>query len=236
VLGHRGARHAAPENTLLAFEKAFRERADGFELDVRLDGSGAVIVLHDVTLERVTRKRDRRPAEALTTAELSRIDVGGGERVPTLASVLAFARAHDLRVNIELKHDVSSPATLIRGVVALVRDFPDAPERLILSCFHPLVVYRLARELSHVPIAWLVHAKQRVLRFAPGWRRLGAVAVHPEHPLLTPLRMARLRAAGAVVNTWTVNDPERARVLADLGVDAIISDNPGAILQALGGT
>lgn len=231
VFGHRGARHAAPENTLRAFEKAVSEGADGVELDVRLDGSGSVIVLHDVTLERVTGKRDRRRAEALTTSELSHIDVGEGERVPTLAAVLSFARPLDLRINIELKHDVSSRPALIQRVAELVREFPDAPERLILSCFHPFVVHGLVQALPHVPVAWLVHAKQRVLRFAPGWKRLGAVGVHPEHLLVTPARLARLHHAGAIVNVWTVNDLERARFLAELGVDAIISDTPGAVLE-----
>jgi glycerophosphoryl diester phosphodiesterase len=47
VLGHRGARHAAPENTLRAFELARTEGADGVELDVRIDANGEVIVLHD---------------------------------------------------------------------------------------------------------------------------------------------------------------------------------------------
>ena len=50
VLGHRGARHAAPENTLKAFDMAAAEGADGVELDVRLCQSGEVIVLHDPTL------------------------------------------------------------------------------------------------------------------------------------------------------------------------------------------
>jgi len=78
VLGHRGARHAAPENTLAAFELARTEGADGIELDVRLDGSGRVIVLHDPTLVRVTRGADTRHAEDIPSRELSRLDVGKG--------------------------------------------------------------------------------------------------------------------------------------------------------------
>ncbi|HEY6556751.1 MAG TPA: glycerophosphodiester phosphodiesterase family protein [Polyangiaceae bacterium] len=233
VLGHRGARHAAPENTLAAFELAAREGADGFELDVRLDGSGRVIVLHDTNLARVTGNRDRRAAEGVSSAELSLVDVGSGERVPELREVLEFTRSRALRVNVELKHDVRNRRELVSKVQSLIGTLPDAPDWILLSCFHPAIVLRLARALPHVPVAWLVHKQQHVLRRAPAWRLLGAVGVHPEHPLITPARLVALRAGGALVNTWTVNDPERAAALAELGVDAIISDTPGAILARL---
>jgi glycerophosphoryl diester phosphodiesterase len=233
VLGHRGARHAAPENTLRAFELAATEGADGFELDVRLDGSDVPVVVHDTTLARVTQNRDCRTVANIPTRELARVDVGGGEAVPTLASVLDFARSKNLRVNVELKHDVPAPARLVTRVVELVRAEPNAPDWLILSCFHPLVVTKLARALPHVPVAWLVHKQQRVLKHAPGFSLLGAVALHPEHVLVTEPLLARFRRLGALINVWTVNDPARARVLSELGVDAIISDNPGAILAEL---
>ena len=235
MLGHRGARHAAPENTLAAFELAAREGADGIELDVRLDGSDEVIVLHDTTLARVTGNRDRRVAERVTSDALSHVDVGSGERVPSLRDVLEFSRSRGLRVNVELKHDVSRRRLLVAKIGELIGSLPDAPEWILLSCFHPVVVLRLSRALPQIPVAWLVHKQQHVLRRAPAWRLLGAVGVHPEHVLITPARLAALRAGGALVNTWTVNEPERAAALAELGVDAIISDNPGRVLARLNG-
>ena len=72
-----------------------------------------------------------------------------------------------------------------------------------------------------------------MLKHAPAWTLLGAIGVHPEHTLITAARLARLKSAGALVNTWTVNDPERAEILAKLGVDAIITDTPGAVLSRL---
>jgi glycerophosphoryl diester phosphodiesterase len=60
VLGHRGARHAAPENTHAAFELSRHEGGAGVELDVRLVKTGQIVVLHDPTLGRVTGNADRR--------------------------------------------------------------------------------------------------------------------------------------------------------------------------------
>lgn len=232
VLGHRGARHAAPENTLEAFELARREGADGVELDARLDGNGEVIVLHDATLTRVTRGGERRHAEAISSAEMARLDVGSGARVPLLSDVLEWARGHEQRLNIELKSDVRNRALLLRQVERVVRRSSTLP-CLIFSSFHPYFVWWLARRLPDLPRAWLVHEKQHILRYAPGLRRLGANALHPEHTLVTAARVSKLKSMNQLINVWTVNDPERARELARLGVDAIISDVPGQILSAL---
>ena len=231
MLGHRGARHAAPENTLAAFELAKAEGADGIELDIRLDGSGEVIVLHDPTLSRVTNGADARHAEAIPSRELGRLDVGSGERVPRLADVLDWARSSGQRVNVELKSDVNNHRLLLRRVSDLMRNQP-LPD-LIFSSFNPHFVWWLARHLPELPRAWLVHRGQRVLKSAPGYRLLGANAVHPEQSLVTARMSERIKQCGTLLNVWTVNSPERARELQALGVDAIISDEPGKILSAL---
>ncbi len=231
MLGHRGARHAAPENTLAAFDLALREGADGSELDVRLDGSGQAIVLHDPTLTRVTQGSERRHVENISSTELARLDVGSGERVPLLRDVLIWAREHGQRLNVELKHDVRNRALLLREVLSVVSGAP--LPCLIFSSFHPYFVWWLARHLPLLPRAWLVHDKQYLLKYARGSRLIGANAIHPQHTLVTAARVARAKRTGAVCNVWTVNEPARARALAGLGVDAIISDVPGQIVSAL---
>jgi glycerophosphoryl diester phosphodiesterase len=231
VLGHRGARHAAPENTLAAFELARNEGADGIELDVRLDGGGQVIVLHDPLLTRVTSNAETRHAEDIPSAELSRLNVGAGERVPLLSEVLAWAHQYGQRVNVELKSDVRNRTLLLSQVAQVVRSSPLPP--LLFSSFHPYFVWWLARHLPDLPRAWLVHEKQQVFKYAPGFAALGANAVHPQHTLVTAQRVQRTHAEHALLNVWTVNDAARAQTLASFGVDAIITDEPGKILNAL---
>jgi glycerophosphoryl diester phosphodiesterase len=234
VLGHRGARERAAENTLAAFDLALDEGAAGVELDVRLALDDEIVVIHDLSLERVTGGRDRRRVERTSSAELAGVDVGGGEGVPRLAQVFDWAAKRSALVNVELKHDGRRTRELVPRVVALVRSRPNLEGKVLLSCFHPSVVRRLATLAPELPVAWLVHRRQAVLRDAPGWKMLGAVGVHPEHVLVTASRVARWHRGGALVNVWTVNDPAAARRLAALGVDTIISDVPGKILAALG--
>jgi glycerophosphoryl diester phosphodiesterase len=232
VLGHRGVPHAAPENTLRSFELARSEGADGVEFDVRLDASGEVVVIHDRTLSRVTAQASRARVDQLSTAELRAHDVGLGERVPLLDEVLAWARDHDLCVNIELKSDRESRRNLVRAVVERLRAGPDLRERVLLSSFDPLAVSALARALPEHPVGWLVHDEQRFFKWGFGRRLLGAVALNPQHTLLTPGRIRRWKLGGGLVNTWTVNEPSSALVYAELGIDTVISDVPGRIVAA----
>jgi glycerophosphoryl diester phosphodiesterase len=235
VLGHRGARHAAPENTLLAFELARREGADGVELDVRLDRDRRVIVLHDTTLARVSGGVEPRAAEALALAELARVDVGQGERVPLLADVLAWARECGMRVNVELKSDVRERRALLAGVARCVRASGLAHEQLLFSSFHPAFVRGLAWLLPAHPHAWLFEARQKLLRATAFADLLGASGVNPQSLLVNAGSVARWKTRGYAVSTWTVNHDGEARRVAALGVDTVISDRPGAILSALAG-
>jgi len=237
VLGHRGARHASPENTHAAFELARSEGAAGIELDVRLVKSGEVVVLHDQTLARVTNGADRRAVEQLTWTETRSADVGKGERVPLLSDVLDWAETHEQLVNVEVKSDVRRRRDLLRGVIALLSAHRYAARGVLLSSFDPRFIWRLSRALPGIPSAFLFHTKSPMARAAAlvgaaTFSRLGARAVHPEHALVTEQRMQAWRSKNALVGVWTVNDVARARVLSTLGVDYLVSDNPGSILAA----
>jgi len=238
VLGHRGARHAAPENTHAAFELARVEGAAGVELDVRLAKSGEVVVLHDPTLSRVTNRADTRAVEQLTWAETRSADIGRGERVPLLSDVLDWASAHQLLVNVEVKSDVKRRRDLLHGVRDLLQRHAYAERGVVLSSFDPRFVWFLARALPQIPAAFLFHTKSPMARAAAlvgaaTFSRLGARAVHPEQVLVTEQRMQAWRSKKALVGVWTVNDEARAKALSALGVDYLVSDRPGAVSKAL---
>ena len=239
VIGHRGVRAtkerldtAAPENTLAAFEQAFREGAEGVELDVRVCATGELVVLHDPTLAHVTAGADARAAIDLDPRELARVPLAQGASIPLLTEVLAFARAHRLPVNVELKRDVPSRAAVVKAAARLLGSW-DPTHPILVSSFDPVMLAGFAWLAPRVRRAMLVHPQQ--------WRRTALLAAHPlrvdavhlEHTLATPERVARLHAAGKLVNAWTVNDVDEARRLATAGVDGLITDVPARIRAAL---
>ncbi|MGK3992523.1 glycerophosphodiester phosphodiesterase [Sorangium sp. So ce1024] len=233
VLGHRGVRGegAPPENTLAAFEEAAAQGADGLELDVRVCGSGELVALHDPDLERVTRGADARHAAALRWDELRQVDLGG-DRVPLLSEVLAFARGRRLAVNVEMKRDVPDRAAVVRATARLLRAW-DPRHAVLVSSFDPFMLASFGVMAPAIPRALLVHRSRyhdAAVRLAPA---LGAFAAHIERTIASPERIALLKRQGRVVNVWTVNDPREARDLAELGVDGLITDAPRRIRDAL---
>ncbi len=207
------------------------------ELDVRLDGSRDVIVLHDRTLGRVTGREDR-DVETVRTSELGAVSLAGGERIPLLRDVLHWAVQRDVCVNIELKPDVSRRDWLVRRVAALAHRVPAAPARLILSSLDPGILAKLRRLAPEIPRAWVIAPAQQKYWREPllpglGGPGLGPVGAHPHFSLIDEARVAAVHRRGSILNVWTVNGATDARQLAAWGVDGIITDDPSGIVDAL---
>ncbi len=232
VWGHRGTRGAGKpsENTLTAMRLALTQGAGGIELDVRLCKSGEVIVLHDVDLQRMAGVALR--AQDATLAELQALDLGRGERLPTLldAMSLVLGSASEARLNIELKPDVPSRRALVEAVAQCIETQPAAARmRILVSSFSPAICAAMRKRLRDIDIGFLYEREPD----APN-RPDGIAIVHPHHALLDKAYVAAMHAQGIAVNTWTVNDPSRAKLLAVAGVDGIITDDVPAILDAVG--
>jgi len=107
ILGHRGYRKKFPENTMLAFAKAYKYGADGIECDVQKTKDGEYIIFHDDELSRIT---GRKGLVAVTTYKIiKKLDAGRGEPVPHISQFLD-SLPRDKFINIELKEETLTPA------------------------------------------------------------------------------------------------------------------------------
>lgn len=214
---------------MAAFEAAIRSGADGIELDVQLTGCGELVVFHDDDLSRLCGD-DRRVAE-LSWDELSQFQVEG-KPIPRLRDVLRALP--DSLINIEMKrHPISKARTLVRNTLDAV-EAHRAVGRVLLSSFDPRLLGLACAIDAKVPRA-LLYARQQGMPLRRGWSSilLALSAVHPEHVLVTPASLKRAHRRGYRVNTWTVDDPDRLRELARIGVDALICNDPSAALKAI---
>lgn len=230
VYAHRGASRDALENTLAAFRRAAELGADGVELDAWRCRGGEVIVFHDEDLRRLAGRPER--VMDLSLAELRAVTLRGGARIPTLAEVLE--EVAPLRVNVELKAPRALASRGLARAVAAELARCGATGRTIVSSFNPLTLLAFRMAAPRIPAGLLVHTEQR-RPLREGWAAgpLGCVAIHPEAALVTAARMARWRRAGLAVNVWTVDEPDEAARLAALGVNAIITNDPAAMLATL---
>ncbi len=235
ILGHRGASADFPENTLPAFEAAVAQKADGVELDVMRCASGELVVCHDEELSRLAR----RPWVVARTPwwKLKRADVGSPlgfapARIPLLDEVLDAVPA-PLSVNVELKcEDVDDRGLAIAVGALLARRGEGA--RIFVSSFNPLCLARLAAAYPDVKRGLLIDPDRAWFPQAWVWQPLvGRDSVHPHHAACTEERVGFWHARGLKVAAWTVDDAARGRALAAMGVDVLITNQPGRMLAQL---
>lgn len=236
VIAHRGASQYAPENTLAAFELAADQGAEAIECDAKLTRDGAIVLMHDDTVDRTSsghgavRRFDLKAIRAL--------DAGAwfdprfkGQRVPTLEEAARLWVSRALLPQIEIKPCPGRAAETGAAVAAAAAKlWPKHLPRPLLSSFAMLSL-RTAREAApSLPRAWLSE------RLPWDWQRrierLGCVALHCNHKHLTEAAARRVKDAGLALRCYTVNDPDRARRLFGWGVDAVFTDCPDRILPA----
>lgn len=231
LVGHRGAAARAPENTAAAIRAAARAGAHMVELDVQMTRDGRLVLLHDRRLGRTTSGTGT--VRAARYRELAQLDAGAwfhprfsGERILLAAQALRLARRRRLWVNLELKRTARRERLLL-AVKRLLRRL--GTRRLLLSSFDPALLRPLG---PHRRALIASRQADRSLRQAA---RLGCVAWHPHHALLTPARILRAHQAGLRVHAWTVGRAALARRLLRWGVDGVFSDDPGRLARWIRG-
>ncbi|MDH3679763.1 MAG: glycerophosphodiester phosphodiesterase [Acidimicrobiia bacterium] len=222
VIGHRGASATHPENTIEAFRAAAEQGAHGVELDVRRSADDVLVVFHDAHLP------DGRVVRDVASADLP-------PTIPTLAEALEACA--DSWINIEVKNmpddpDYDSEHGLSVAVAGLILAF-DASDRVIVSSFDISSVDRIRSIDPTIPTAWLVWGGADPGSLIDRSVAHGLQAIHPSDLLVDESFVRRAHDAGLAVNVWTVDDPDRIRQLAALGVDGIITNAPADALDAL---
>jgi len=222
IIAHRGAAGAAPENTMASVRRAIADGTDWIEIDVQETADGEVVVIHDSDLMKLAGV-DLRVWEA-TMAQLAQIDVGSwfapefsGERVPTLAEVLAEVKGRS-KLIVELKY-YGHDQQLEQRVVDLIEAAGMREDTMIMS-------------LEYAGI-------QKVRSLRPDWKigllsaralgdltRLDADFLAVSAALASPALVQSAHATGKEVFVWTVNDALSMSQTMSLGVDGVITDEP----------
>jgi glycerophosphoryl diester phosphodiesterase len=228
LLGHRGSPRAKHENTLESFKLALESGLDGIELDVQRSLNGVLVVCHDFFLP------DGRLIAALNDHEIMKFDLPGGLCVPTLEAVLSWAKATGAYVNVEIKSEAMTSDGREIETVRLIERL-GLGEQVIISSFNPASIVRVRLANSRLETALLYDNEAgspwylEDAKLAPV---LGVKAIHPHHSLVTLELIARAKSRGWRVNVWTVNDLELGIKLLEMGVDALIGDDPAILLEA----
>lgn len=224
VIGHRGARGHAPENTLLGIDTGIALGAPWVEFDVQLHPSGALLVFHDLTLDRTTNGSGFLADQPL--AALRALDAGAGQTIPTLQEVLDLVDQR-VGVNIELK----SAGGTAEAVAAVIRSYVDAGwpvDKFLVSSFHLPELWEFKQLAPEIPIGALLCGVP--LDWAGCALELGAATLNLSSEFVDPRLVADAHAHGIKVYVYTVNDVAEMRLLRRMGVDGVFTDHPDRAL------
>lgn len=251
VHGHRGARAQRPENTLPAFEYAISVGVDVLELDLAVTKDNILVVSHDPTMNPAicSGGKAHTPIRQMTLAELRAWDCGAkqnpnfpkqqpvpGTRVPTLEEVLALAPKGKFEYNIETKifkakpELTPSPEEFARLVYDAVHRHK-LESRVIVQSFDFRTLHAMKKLDPSIRLSAL---HEGIFKdYEDLARESGASIISPHYLLVSKEKVERAHKAGLQVVPWTANTPDQWDKLIAAQVDAIISDDPAALIAHL---
>jgi glycerophosphoryl diester phosphodiesterase len=247
IIAHRGASALAPENTLAAFRKAIEDGADGIEFDVRIAKDGVPVVFHDSTLRRMVKKEGR--TSHFTSEELQTLDVGAwfngknplradgkflGETVPTLENLFAFLKGYQGRLYLEMKGSLAEIYALAEVVAKSIRQTDFLPQ-IIVKSFKLEAIEKVKTLLPEVYTAALFAPKiltilRKQSRLIERAKDCNANELSLHYSLATEKLVRKARTEGMPTAIWTADHPIWVRRALEIGIHAIITNNPARLL------
>lgn len=235
VIAHRGASAYAPENTLIAFAKAYELGARWIELDVMLTRCEEIVIFHDGFLSRTTNGKGR--IADFDYAHLANLDAGSwfnrkfkGQSIPTLTMLIEFLQQYPMGVNIELKPAIGDETRLVETLIAKLAIWPDHIP-ILLSSFSVRSLELLQERQSKWPIGLLQN------RLHPDYltlaKTLNCISIHVNYQHLTERVCKDIKNADFLLLSYTVNRLKRAKTLWNWGVDSVFTDYPDRLISEL---
>lgn len=239
IVAHRGASFDAPENTLPAFELAWKRGADAVEGDFLLSKDGHIVCVHD----KKTKKVADQNLEVVTSTlkELQALDVGSskdekfrGTRIPTLPEVFATVpKGKKIFVEVKCGPEIVEPLIKEIDRSGLTHD------QVVLICFNGEVIRKFKKVKPKHKAYWLCSFREKKGVLTPDLKTImdtlnstGADGLDSHFSIPEEFSQEVLDA-GYEWHTWTVNDPGMAKQLVQRGVHSITTDRPGFLRDAL---
>lgn len=211
-----------PDNVLEGIAKA-GSVGTRVEIDVRHSRDGVLVLSHDPDLAGL-------PVHQTDWAQFAGVDLGGGHHPATLEQALALDPAVPL--NIEIKNSPFDPG--FEEDLAIAESVAErARANDVISSFHWPTVDRVRELRPELPTGLLFEASVPFAQAIDHAIEGGHLSIVPHWPLIDEQLMEAANSAGLSVVTWTVNDEHVARRLDAIGVSAIITNDPGAMIRAL---
>lgn len=240
VIGHRGAKAYAPENTLESIRTAASLGVEWVELDVKLTKDGVPIIFHDEELDRTTNGTG---FVAMTNYEdLRDLDAGSWfgdsfvrSRIPTLEEAVDVILKHNMGLNLEIKPCPGREKETAEVALDALSRIWDEQEKLLISSFQYVSLEAALDIAPDYARGLLIGGEEMPETWKDMAEYLDVSTINLGSRLVTRQIADEIMDMELPLLVYTVNDPMEARNLQRLGVDAFFSDCPDVILENLAG-
>lgn len=226
IIGHRGAAGLAPENTLPGLEKAIALGLAYAEVDIQMTKDGAVVLMHDKTVDRTTNGKGK--VGELSLEEIKKLDAGSkfssdfkGTKVPTLQEALELIKTSSTTLVIEIKSPELYPG--IKEKVHEIISKYDAFDNCYIISFDTAFVDKLKATYPKIRIGHLYLKPPKKMVDVP------FISVHYFSATFFNKRIQQHRQNGTRVWVWTVNNTKKLQSLQSKGIDGITTDYPNLV-------
>jgi glycerophosphoryl diester phosphodiesterase len=219
VFAHRGASGDFPENTKSAILEALKVGVDGIEVDIQ-SSFDDYMVIHDSWLDRTTSGKGR--VSNFTAHELSKLDAGNGEKIPTLQQLFDWNNNKSL-LNIELKHTFA----LERFVAQLEQNIEAkkiSKANILVSSFDHHQLQWLKNKLPWLKIGALTSSIP--INYAKFASDLNAYSVHADKTFINKAFAEDAKKRGLKIYAYTVDRKEDIALMLEYGIDGIFTNYP----------
>lgn len=235
IIGHRGARREAPENTLGGFNYLRSLGIHRVELDLHLTTDQQLVVIHDYTTQRTAAKSG--VVGQLSSTDLQRYNASAQfkgwpspEPIPTLQQVLtAWPALQSIQLEVKTANVHKIPAIADR-LAFIIHEFKLGARATVTS--HDVrVLSQMHERYPHIRRGYVAERFARDPLMTCHHLRCEYLVM--DYKGLRPVIVEQAHAMGMHVSTWTVNDLNNARRMYDMGVDSLITDVPSLLLSGL---
>lgn len=256
IIAHGGGNHLAPSNTLAAFANACELGAEALEMDIHMTSDGYLVSIHDSTVDQTTNGTGR--VNDMTLEEVQALDAGyrfqnpngeysyrgRGAFIPTLEEIFDKMSDMDMLYIIEIK-DTNDPGLykkITEKLWEIIQEF-NLENHVIIASFDQRVIDMAVRISGGK--AFVSGGSKEAFKFVVLHKLFLNGLYRPKvHAFQLPMNLGpinlidgkMIRGAyqrGMVLQYWTVNSPEKIRMLIDLGTDGIITDRPDLLIDIL---
>lgn len=230
-IAHRGFSAIAPENTMVAFQKALELNVDCVELDVHGTIDKKVVAIHDQTLNRTTNQTgfvNQQTLNRVRQADAGRWfhDKFTGEKIPTLTEALDLICPSAMAV-VEVK-DAAITDQVVKDIHRT-----NTSERVVVIAFDPMVLKQVRQLDSTLSTGFLlggdkghVNDVELAAQLVQQVLVMGVPLLNLSEKLITSLLTNEIKKRGVTLWTWTIDDLERMKEVVDSGVQGITSNQP----------